>query len=344
LGNKFGCRIFGKSDTGNNDITRLYEIDLQRNSIELGSKTATETDVNSIRFGTETRWYYTMKKDIEKGLIADNLNGKYLGLRIGGLRQFNIEPRMQWTSEIVFGLQRQILTHQFIDFNIGAGLGIDKFNIKHKSLIFNYQINYGVIFDKRYIGKKPKNCDALQCYEERNSMFKIDILSLVEMLNKNVYIGGFKMVYEHRLGKSYFTLSENISLNYSRLYLKDGGYSKNTEGYRLNISIEPRFYFNQRKSIAQGESVKNLSGSYLGLNTGFTNIEKQTDNRRYIPSNFYEHIQSGNIHLLYGFQQNLLKNIFFDFKTGIGLITTDNFNLSSYKPSILLDTKLGLAF
>jgi hypothetical protein len=295
------------------------------------------------RFNIEPRWYFNMKRDMREGLIADNLNGSYIGMKVGNewWRGYDDKTLKRLTTELVYGFQRRILTNQYIDFNIGLGYGFGESN--WSSWILNYQLNYGVLFDKRSWGEKPKNCDALQCFEEENKLLKIDILNLVQSLTENGYSGTTSIEYERKIGHSVWSVNSEVQLGYDNSK-NIGNQNKRSIGYQFKIAAEPRVYFQLKERIANGESANNLSGNFFGLNLGFTNSEKTITNK-FLPANdAYDHQRFVSAAFVFGNQTRLLNQLFLGYRMGLGGRTLKGLDFSQWKGYAVYDMKLGLCF
>ena len=328
-----------------------YEISLEQNTtkslentfFELKKSRDTVSLYSQERLNIEPRWYFNMKRDMQEGLIADNLNGAYIGLKIGNewTTLYKNKKAKRLTTELVYGFQRRILTNQYIDFNIGLGYGFGESN--RSSWIFNYQLNYGVLFDKRYWGEKPKNCDALQCFEEEKQLLKIDVLNLVQSLTENGYSGTTSIEYERKIKSSVWSINSEVQLGYDNSK-NIGNQNKRGIGYQFKIAAEPRVYFQLKERIANGESANNLSGNFFGLNLGFTNSEKTITDKILPATDVYDHQRFVSTAFVFGTQMRLLNRLFTTVRMGLGGRTLKGLDFSHWKGYAVYDMKLGLCF
>jgi hypothetical protein len=307
-----------------------------------------------IKVGIEPRWYYSMRKDIKKGLISDNLNGNYIGLRtyfdydevsgIPELNSYNISHELTW------GIQRRILRNQYLNFNIGAGYYYRSNNLTSANSgtrdpdkwIFNYRFTYGLILDKNLFKKKQINCDALRCFEEEKSLWKIGISNALAAIEQS-FVSQLSIAKERKIRNSQWSVETKLDL--SAAAFKD----KWVEGqiYNAKLQIMPRFYWDLNKRIAKGESANNLSGKYLGLivNYGvgkFKSYQIPTNPIGY--PNFDITLKSAAIVPVIGFQKRLLNHLYIDANTGYGAIYSELNVSKRWRCELSANFTFGLSF
>jgi hypothetical protein len=166
-----------------------------------------------LRFSVESRWYYTMKKDIKKGFISDNLNGNYIGLRTN-IDVVRVDNYFTASHELTWGMQRRILNNQYFDFNIGAGFSYLLKGMKSNRFqeVFNYRFTYGFILDNNLLNKKKNiNCDALRCFEEEKNLWKIGISNAFSANNESI-ASNFSIAQEHKTNNSRWSIETKLSL------------------------------------------------------------------------------------------------------------------------------------
>jgi hypothetical protein len=282
---------------------------------------------NTVKFGIEPRWYYTMKKDIKSGLISDNLNGNYIGLRTNMDYEKHIESRLNSfnvSHELTWGIQRRILSNQYIDFNMGAGFyyrsnhktRFDEIETKDKG-IFNYRFTYGFILDNHLLKKKKAlNCDALRCFEEEKSLWKIGLSNALTATEQSI-LTQLSISNESKINNSQWSVETKLSINAGTY--KYSTYKFSGDNYGLGLQITPRFYWDLNKRIAKGVSANNLSGKYLGLI-----INGQLGQGHYISSsdfsNYNVALSNKTISIIpvIGYQKRLLDHLFLDMNIGYG--------------------------
>jgi hypothetical protein len=281
----------------------------------------------SFGFSIEPRWYFTMRKDIKNGLVANNFHGNYLGLRTSFELEISTVPKpntptqigaekfvlnQYMSNELTFGIQRRILNRQYIDFGIGTGIKTrlrttDADNkIKSQQWLFNYRLAYGFILNKT---TKVKNdaarCDVLRCFEEEKGMWKIGLSQLISRLNEKQFIGGLLVAYEQKIPKTSLSIEGSIGLK-GQIQSKKVILLQTDDKYALNLGLLSRYYYDLKKRIARGKSANNLSGEYFGLRVDYINAASTY--------NLQSNAAIGTF--LWGKQQRLLKHLNLDFWIG----------------------------
>jgi hypothetical protein len=315
----------------------------------IASKVKLNTEFNPtltsiVKVGIEPRWYYTMKKDIKNGLISDNLNGNYVGIRtyidydkhfgIPELNSYNLSHELTW------GMQRRILHNQYFDFNIGAGYYYRSNNLTGNSTtigtttintrdpdkwILNYRFTYGFILDKNLLKKnKEVNCDALRCFEEEKSLWKIGMSNAIAATEQGATTE-LSISNETKINNSQWSIETKLGILGD--FYNSQKYEFKSEYYRIGLQITPRFYWDLNKRIAQGKSGNNLSGKYFGLS-----INNELVKYRYTYSNpSSTPNSSGNLQIKsfsiapnIGYQKRLLNHLYMD--ANIGYKATSFYN------------------
>jgi hypothetical protein len=284
---------------------------------------------NFFKIGIEPRWYYTMKRDIKNGLISDNLNGNYVGLRTN-LNYTDNETGPQGQgfnliTELTWGMQRRILRNQYLDLNIGAGF-VHRFNKLDESgvvsnqnkWLFNYRFTYGIILDNNLFKKnKTQNCDALRCFEEEKNLWKVGINRAIAA-NLDGVEGALSIANERKIGNSAWSIETKLGI--SAFQYKSSKFPQ-TESYGANLQVMPRFYWDLSKRIAKGESASNLSGKYIGLsmNYGVNHYKSRVPSDPASNGNYDVNIPSASIVPVIGFQKRLLNHLYIDANVGYGV-------------------------
>jgi hypothetical protein len=315
-----------------------------------------------VNIAIEPRWYFNMKKGIKSGLIANNFHGSYISLRTSyGLEndpyfipdwKFNKDSSFATTSfndmpkrnhfisnELCFGIQRRILRFQYIDFGIGTGIRTRiKTNFptdeKRMQWIFNYRLSYGFVLDGF---KKKKNnaarCEALHCFEEEKSMWKIGLSNLITRFNQKQFSGILSAAYEQKIPNTMFSLEGNVAVA-GNAHARGYSFSKNDNRYAVRVGVMPRYYYELKEKIAQGKSANNLSGNYLGLKLDYDRAQK------------FDNLQSQSFDatLLWGSQQRILKHLFYEFWVGYDFLFEKTKLETSESHGMTLNFSLGLAF
>jgi len=82
----------------------------------LGFEKEIENRVSTV-IGTETRYYYNLKKRIRKGKTGNNLFANYFGAKIA--YHTNTRDNLPYGYGIMWGLQRRLFNTVFIDYSLG---------------------------------------------------------------------------------------------------------------------------------------------------------------------------------------------------------------------------------
>ena len=257
-------------------------------------------------FFIEPRWYVNQK--------VDNLNGSYLSLKTELLGDFTDEKFSRHINySLNYGIQRRVYNNWYANFN--AGLVYSYYYLENKIPGNSKKLSYvgdftiGLAFGDR---KKSKfqSCDVFSCFEEEKNLFKIDLRGLLISLNNSGFITQPIISFEHKITPSW-------SLNYEvRAYYISP--DKPTEfrynDTRIAAFIEPRYYYNMKKRIAQGKSANNLSGNYFTLAMGYmydyksyqNSVNSFSVNDRFEKRNYFAFLPK------YGIQRRIFDKGFID--------------------------------
>lgn len=223
----------------------------------------------------EPRWYYGMQRRIREGLQADNLSGNYLGLELSSTFSRDL-TEYQFGMALNYGIQRRLFGWGY--FDLGYGLGIVRsprsvFSRGGNVLFTRPRLRLGLVRTRPRPGAAPDEyCEALRCFREERSMWKVDLLNLLDLYSdsrsQTLAIRPY-VAYERKIGASPFSVN-------TELFAQAGlGRYAFGETYRYRVAstglqLQPRWYFNLKRRIALGRSGNNLSGMYLGLQVGGT--------------------------------------------------------------------------
>lgn len=306
---------------------------------------------NRIGISLEPRYYLGMKRKVKEGLQADNLSGQYIGLKVRyfgtqGLEDdFDPTTISTWFSNstwpnqdgfeanLQFGIQRRVLKYGYLDFQVGVGM------IHHQAITYSRNgenrliptaergwhpqittnITYGVAFGPGE-PEEGRQCDVMLCHTEENNLFKINLARAIPQTSTNgskYFNAGIGIAFEQKIGQSPISIQAELTADYS--------YNLNNGLTLLEWALEPRYYYNLKRRIAQGRSANNLSANYFAL--------------RYSQSSIYaSELTSINtetfITPVWGFQRRLFKRGYIGYQVGPMLGT---------KFSIRSEFQVGLA-
>jgi hypothetical protein len=302
----------------------------------------------SFQIYVEPRYYYNKRREIAKGESANNLIGSYAGFRTG----MTVGPYFKgtnYTTEAILGLQQLFFYkgtsfRNFIDLNIGLGASFNKYEGWKPS--YHFQVLFGGLLED--FVKKPKTppamCDVYRCFIEEQRMFKIDLLNLINISNTENLDGGLEVSYEEKIKKSSFSINMGLAAQGYSFNIKKNE-NKKIIGYSFKGFIEPRWYYQMKKHIAEGKSANNLSGMFWALQMGYHNtIKNNYENALQVDVIKYDYAFA---YLLWGQQERFLKHFFLELKLGLGLKSKKSPTYILFGNSHLgavTDIKLGLAF
>jgi hypothetical protein len=210
----------------------------------------------------EPRWYFNQK--------ANNLNGEYLALRE------ELFILYQSNTTLKFGSQRRVYNNWYANFNAGL-VYKNTFNnatISKNENTIGYvgDFTIGLAFGG---GKKAEieACNVFKCFEEEKSLFKIDLRGLLVELGENKFLSQPIIGFEHKLATAW---SVNHEIRFDISSPKKSDFSK-SQKFIAEYYLEPRYYYNMKKRIAQGKSANNLSGNYFSIAVGYRYLKEDFD-------------------------------------------------------------------
>ncbi len=271
----------------------------------------------------QLRWYFNMRKRIKDGKSANNFSGNYLALNyttVGTAYMGKNSP----TAGLKLGFQRRFFNSGFMDFNLA---------FQQTDLSFRYgvssqwsitsQASFGFAFgDWKKAGKRPW-CDVLLCDAHLTSQFKIKLPEIT--VGNNLNRAKFGIAYERKLGYSPFSVNfqYDVNLNSGLSYSKDKPYfyylfnrfgSDQTKEISQYFTIQPRYYYLQKRQQRNGTGGNGMSGFYIGINTEYYRYSGRHNVQNILRT---ENILQNTLYagLLAGFQQRLFRHGFLDFNT-----------------------------
>jgi hypothetical protein len=222
----------------------------------------------------EPRWYFRQK--------ANNLNGEYISLKTEFTREFaeNYTGAYSNTSFNV-GLQRRVYNNWFANFHVG----FNYFHANNEKVTYTFNNKVSLLGDFTMGlsfggGKKAaiQSCDVFNCFEEEKSLFKVDLRGLLIGVSEFGFNSQPIIAFEHKLNTSWSLNHETRLKLFVPFEAASVSIDFRNRSFSASYNIEPRFYYNMKKRIAQGKSSNNLSGNYFSLSTGYTYRRYKTDN------------------------------------------------------------------
>jgi hypothetical protein len=236
----------------------------------------------------EPRWYYNMNRNIREGKQENNVSGNYFGLEFSNTLFRNSAVDYQFGLALNYGIQRRLFNWGYFDLGYGVGVLHQPGSVFSRggSVLFTRpRARFGLAWVRPKPGASSGGyCEALRCFREERSMWKIDLLNLLDIyadyrarsltLNPSI-------AYERKIGASPFSLNTEF-FGRTGLGMYEFGFNSTAEEYHYSfvtagLNVQPRWYFNLKRRMAQGRSGNNLSGMYLALQAGSTFTRSKTE-------------------------------------------------------------------
>ncbi len=295
----------------------------------------------------EPRWHFINH--------ANTFVGNYVGLRL--LRETGYRlPETTYKVLATLGSQQFFFSSpennivNAFDGSVALGISYQK----TKGIRPSFQVNMlqGAILNDIFRKYTPENAPPnrakeYQALNEQTYHLKLDLFNLVTKADERDLVGEIRIGYEQKIAKSSFSI--NIEGLFSPYRLKNNEILRGskdvatTTGRRFGFTIEPRWYYNQKKRVADGKSGNNLLGNYLSFEMLYQNqvVTKQHNDKTIA---LYD-IKSLTFTPLFGTQQQFSKRIFYDFKLGFGVRTVEEgkkFYFTNFQSNIYADILIGL--
>lgn len=303
--------------------------------------------LKNIVYDSQLRWFFDMKKRIAGGKNANNFSGNYVAVNYtlpGKLKVWQNEE----TIGIKVGFQRRVLNLGFVDF---------AFAFQQRDLGFRYgiaalwefstQVSFGYALGDWAKAKNRPICDILLCDEDMVDQWKVKVPELTFGYHLNRIRHG--VAYERKIKSTSFSFNFQYDINLTRgySYTKGPAYYKaydiygsdNTREISQFFTIQPRYYFLQKRNQMRGRSANALSGFYTGINSEYSlYLGRHNTGIAPIDLSITKHtVYSG---LLLGIQQRLFQHGYLDFNTSFN----HKHELSSSVNSTGFRGNLGLGF
>ncbi|MCK6693826.1 MAG: hypothetical protein L6Q97_17230 [Thermoanaerobaculia bacterium] len=294
-----------------------------------------DAKVSTHSFRIEPRWYFGMRKRIQRGRGASNLSGNYLGVELTEVRKvsdvspFSLHVEAYRGAMLRFGMQRRLFRHGFFDISYGVGV--------RKYVISNYNRGQNNVYSEARVAvgfalSQPKPnvssqasayCEVLQCFREERRMFKIDLYNLFRIISTDALTGTARIALEQKIGYSPFSvgLEGRLGGYYSEVDGVNGGSIQKRYHGNYGVQLQTRYYYGQKRRIATGKSGNNLSGAYLAWQADWwhgvitSKSQSSPGGDIIIQKGKKSQLATG---LLWGVQYRLFQRGFIDFNLGGG--------------------------
>jgi hypothetical protein len=259
-----------------------------------------------------------------------------------------------------YGIQNRFKKYGFFDFSAGLGMLYQPYggilNSSYWGLTFDqtFRIGLGIFENNREANFSGSYCNVLRCFDEDKQMWKINGLGAAQLgygvLTSYSRFTRFSITpniaFEQKLGNKPFSVevSNNLTLTGIRnigIGTNDFSINNNFSKILSNLtSIEFRWYYDQLRRIANGNSGNNLSGPFIALNTGY-----RFESR---PIRTFDGLRQKSFHqvshnLLLGYQLRIFKHGYAQFRIGSG-INGSYFEEQQEIWNWIADLKVGYAF
>jgi hypothetical protein len=299
-------------------------------SIDAGVQATLRSQDNwftSITARIEPRWYYGMARKIKNGKQADNLSGNYLSVEYAYSRYRNKSIGSRNSLLINWGAQRRLFNGGYFDLGFGAGVGTvasNQFSRGGRVFFARPRAAIGLAMASPRSEKSAGTyCDVLRCFVEERRMWKLDLFNLVDFYSdyrlRAVSLAP-TIAFEQKIANSAWSVNTEIGGRYYNarytIGLNDLKQYFYSQFYQASIALEPRWYFNLKRRIAEGKSGNSLSGMYAALQTRWAYSYDPAGN---LQEDVARSIQHWSVAPVWGFQQRFMRNGYVDFNIGPGL-------------------------
>jgi len=369
LSNSFTDRIRG------NTFSFAFEQKLNKSFsispiINLDISNDIEVLKSNVGLGVEFRYYHKLSRLIKEKKQANNLSSNYFASSFH--TNFNIGDNVFKKSnsvEFSYGVQKRFLNYGYLDFSVN--LGMNRFNLDSNSGIgpfrasdtqvyyLSTETNVGIGFGKRYEITEEAKCPIFRCFSNRRSAFKLNLnktwslvrrsSSLVDnditalSMNPNI-------AYEIKLGKSPISFEQDLDIwiTFSDYRLNNNGDPKNRfgfDGFSMRYRAGLKYYHSLKSRIRNGKSGNNLSGVYIFGRGEFRSANSYTSILDDAGNTELKRViyRGQGVQLGYGYQKEVLKNLFYDISLGISKGFGEH-KYFSKNLSLVSDIKVGIMF
>ncbi|QRR02442.1 hypothetical protein [Dyadobacter sandarakinus] len=221
------------------------------------------------------RWYYNMKKRIDKGLNANNFSGAYIGASYEHLlhRSARFPNPNTGRAALLFGFQTRFLNHGFADFALGlyqrepgyfSNYQSSSAFVAPENFVLGSRFNIGLAVGDWKKSATAPLCDVIFCDELVRGQWKVQAPYFVLGLRNQVVRS--ELAYERALGKTSFSVQADAGIYLAHQAIFRETYNTNTA---LNAGLSLRYYFLQKFQARRGKGGSNLSGPYAAFSGGY---------------------------------------------------------------------------
>lgn len=250
-----------------------------------GVQAPVKESIQNTVLDAQLRWFVNMRRRIKAGKSANNFSGNYVALFYNIAGTFDNKPK----AGLKFGFQRRFLNHGFMDFSFAVFKPVSNYysyGFGTTGLQFSTQASFGFAIGDWKKSATAPFCDILLCDEFQGQQWKIRLPELTVGYYLNRIRTG--VAFERKIKTSPWTINVqldaamNNGFNYLRYDNKyryyDGDEVLERTLKYLNVysrekililSVQPRYYFLQKRQRRNGKGGNGLSGWYAGLHTEY---------------------------------------------------------------------------
>jgi len=233
---------------------------------------------------------------------------------------------------MVSGWQQQFGKRGFMNFNLGIGTAHQSEGLEDVSFTFderleldpissmkswkgyvNYEVTFGITIGKA-VSTQAKDCDVLQYFNKEKSVWKFDLLNIVDNITKESLTGKLTVEYEQKIWKTPFSLNADLSWHYN--------FHKENSNTFFIPTIEARYYYNLKNRIRKAKTGNNFSADYIGAYVTRNNPTTHS----YGPQ--------------WGIQRRIFGKLYVDYKIRYNLWSTE---IEGLDPHFANEVKIGFA-
>ncbi|MCF2505406.1 hypothetical protein L0663_18585 [Dyadobacter sp. CY107] len=297
-----------------------------------GVRTPVKESLQNTVIDAQLRWFVDMRRRIKTGKSANNFSGNYVALFYNMPGTSADDPK----AGIKLGFQRRFLNHGFMDFSLAMFKSVFDYYWYGPltGLQFSTQASFGFAIGDWKKSTTAPFCDILLCDEFQGQQWKIRLPELTVGYYLNRIRAG--VAFERKIKTLPWTINVQLdaamnngfnNLRYDhevmigydsedRAIMKVYPYANVYSREKIVIlSVQPRYYFLQKRQQLNGKGGNGLSGWYAGLHAEY-NYYKGKHSGWAIPGGDLMSetniIQAGP---LVGFQLRVFRRGYLDLKT-----------------------------
>ena len=301
----------------------------------------------------QLRWFVDMRRRIKNGKSANNFSGNYVALFYNMAGTVDDDPK----AGIKLGFQRRFLNHGYMDFSFAVFKSVfDYYSYGLATgLQFSTQASFGFALGDWKRSATAPFCDILLCDEFQRQQWKIRLPELTVGYYLNRIRAG--VAFERKIKTSPWTINVQLDAAMNRGF-NTLRYDHTVESYDGNqvtehtfkfasvysreksviFSVQPTYYFLQKRQQLNGKGGNGLSGWYAGLNTEYNYYKGWHGGWELANREFESETNTVQAGPLAGFQLRLFRRGYLDLNTSYNVKS----QLGNNKTSFGLRSNIGV--